>query len=233
MKIGTCGFCESRSKYLIDFDAVEIQNTFYDFVDEEWLRNLRNELKDNFEIILKAIQIITHTNKSPTYRRFKSVYGNEENYGHFKKTKEVYDAMEKMIEYAKIVKSDKIVIQAPPDFHGTKQNVENISEFLESFSGKNIKICIEFRGEWDENTLLDIFKKFNIIHVVDPFKKKSLYGEFKYYRLHGKSNYSYSYNEDDLNYLKKILNENDYVMFNNTHMCENAKSFRKMVKNDI
>lgn len=233
MKIGTCGFCESKRKYFQDFDVTELQNTFYDFVKEEWLKKLKIESGNNFEITFKALQIITHRIKSPTYRRFKSNFGNRENYGHFRYTNEVYSAMEKMIEYAKILGSKIIILQAPPDFSESDENLKNLNEFLGNFSGKNIRYGLELRGKWDEKTIKELIEKYDIIHIVDPFKNSSLSNDFRYYRLHGKDSYSYKYNENDLIELKKIVNSNDYVMFNNTHMCEDAKKFKEMVKNEI
>ena len=233
MKIGTCGFCESRSQYFQDFCVIELQKTFYDFVKEEWLKKLRNQSNKDFEFTFKAIQIISHNKRSPTYRRFRSIFGNPDNYGHFKPTEEVYSAMEKMIVYASILNANKIIIQAPPDFSENEENIKNLYEFFRKFSRRSVKYCLEIRGKWNENTLKTIMEEFGIVHVVDLLKNKSLNGEFKYYRLHGKTGYSYFYNEGDLIYLKQILNENDYTMFNNTHMCENAKTFQEMLKNDI
>lgn len=233
MKIGTCGFCESRSKIFKDFNAVEIQNTFYDFVNEEWLKRLRNEAPEDFDLVIKGIQIITHRPNSPTYRRFKSSFGCRENYGHFKNTNEVKNAMEKMVEYANILGSKIIILQSPPDFSESDSNVENIRNFLRTFSGRGLTIGWEPRGNWNKSTIRKIAEEFNIIHVVDPFKNESLYGEFKYYRLHGKGGYSYFYNNDDLLFLKKIIGKDDYVMFNNTYMCENARTFRGMIENDV
>jgi len=230
MKIGTCGFCESRMKIYNDFEVLEVQNTFYDFVKNEWLKKLRDEAPDYFEFTIKGIQVITHKIKSPTYRRFKSIFGKVENYGHFRDTDEVKEAMEKMIEYTKIIGSRIIILQSPPDFSESDENVKNIRNFFKIFKKRSIVYGWEPRGKWNNETIREIAMDFGIVHVVDPFKEQSTYGEFKYYRLHGKNNYSYNYTIDDLYYLKKITNENDYVMFNNTHMCENARTFKEMVK---
>ncbi|MEO2151821.1 MAG: DUF72 domain-containing protein, partial [Thermococcus sp.] len=35
--VGTCGFCEGRAKYFRDFDAVEVQQTFYRILQEKTL----------------------------------------------------------------------------------------------------------------------------------------------------------------------------------------------------
>ncbi len=230
MKIGTCGFCESHSSYYKDFDVIELQNTFYDFVNDRWLEKLRNESPKNFEFTIKGIQIITHKYNSPTYRRFKSDFGDKSNYGFFRKTEEVYKSMEIMINYANILKSNVIILQAPPNFNENVENLKNLNEFLYEFTNKNIFIGLELRGNWNKNTILNMIKKFNIIHVTDPFKEENLSLNFKYYRLHGIGGYSYKYSIDDLEKLIKITNSEDYILFNNTFMCENAKQFKNLIK---
>lgn len=233
MRIGTCGFCESRSRIYKDFNALELQKTFYDFVNEDWLKKLSEEAPESFEFTVKGIQIITHRITSPTYRRFKSNFGRAENYGHFRDTEEIKNAMEKMVQYAKILGSRIIVLQSPPDFSESDENIENLRKFFKMFSKRGIIYGWEPRGKWENSTIRKIAEELGIIHVVDPFKNESTYGEFKYYRLHGKVGYSYFYDGQDLLFLKKIAMENDYVMFNNTHMCENARTFREMIKHDV
>ncbi|MGC8689541.1 MAG: DUF72 domain-containing protein [Thermoplasmata archaeon] len=228
MKVGVCGFCERRSLIYRDFDAVEIQKTFYDFVREDWLKELREESGD-FEFTLKALQVITHTRESPTYRRFKSKFGNPDNYGGFRETEEVNKAMEKMIDYAKILESRIIIFQSPASFSENDDNLMNITSFFRRFRDRGITYGWENRGRWSKDTLRGIFDELGIIHVVDPFYSESLTEEGRYFRLHGKGGYSYSYTMDDLSYLRNKVKKGDYIMFNNTRMCEDAKVFRKMI----
>lgn len=45
--VGTCGFCEAREKYFKDFDAVEVQQTFYKVLQERPLRDGGRKLRRN------------------------------------------------------------------------------------------------------------------------------------------------------------------------------------------
>ncbi|MCI4434589.1 MAG: DUF72 domain-containing protein [Thermoplasmata archaeon] len=228
MHIGVCGFCEKRQSIYKDFDVLELQNTFYDFVREEWLKKLREESKD-FEFTLKALQIITHKKDSPTYRRYRSSLGNMDNYGNFRDTEEVNEAMRVMLSYANILNSKIIIFQTPPSFSENDENIKNIYEFFKRYRKNNIIYGWENRGKWNSDTLKEIFESLGIIHVVDPFFSESITKEMRYFRLHGKGGYSYSYTNDDLMYLKGKVKNGDYIMFNNTNMCNDARSFRKMI----
>ncbi|MGC8585288.1 MAG: DUF72 domain-containing protein [Thermoplasmata archaeon] len=230
MKIGTCGFCEKHSQYYKDFDVLEIQNTFYDFVNEGWLEKLRKEAPDNFEFTIKAIQIITHPESSPTYRKFRSKFGNNSRYGFFRKTEEIYSSMEKMLEYSRILRSKIIILQAPPNFKETKENVENLHEFFSEFSDKEIILGLELRAEWDTSTIKKFTEKFGILHVTDPFRNISISDPFRYFRLHGITGYSYRYSTIDMLKLKNMVKDVDYILFNNIYMCDNAKEFINLNK---
>ncbi len=232
MKIGTCGFCRSQSFIFKNLDVVELQNTFYDFVKEETLKSYRIKAPENFEFTIKSIQIITHEKNSPTYRRFKSYDLNTDNFGNFRVNKDTELAMEKMFEYANILKAKIIIFQSPPSFGESENNVKNIFEFFTTFKKQGILFGWEPRGKWSDSTLLKIFSDFNIIHVVDPFKQKPIYGDFNYFRLHGIGSYNYIFTEKDLKNLKDMTKVNDYVLFNNVHMCNDALKFRGMI-NDL
>lgn len=228
MKVGVCGFCESRARIYREFDAVEIQNTFYDFVNEVWLKKLRDESGD-FEFTIKALQVITHTVDSPTYRRFKSNFGNPENYGGFRDTPEISGAMEKIMDYARILNSIFIVFQTPPSFSENEENRKNAIAFFRRWRNNSTIFGWENRGKWSTNTLREIVEETGIVHVVDPFKDESITKEKRYFRLHGIGGYSYSYTENDLIFLRGKVKDGDYIMFNNTHMCTDARRFREII----
>ncbi len=228
MKIGTCGFCRSQEYIFKKFNVVELQNTFYDFVKDETIKKYREKAPENFEFTIKAIQIITHEKNSPTYRRFKSKNFNMDNFGNFKLNADTEMAMEKMLGYAKILKSKIIIFQSPPTFHESDENKKNVFEFFRTFKSDEITFGWETRGKWSNETLKKIFSEFDMIHVVDPFKNKPVYGKFNYFRLHGINSYSYIYNDNDLKNLKSMTKENDYVLFNNVNMCDDALRFRRI-----
>ena len=71
VKIGCCGFGISQAEYVQRFSVIEVQQTFYQQPKIETLRKWRSAAPANFEFALKAWQLVTHTAKSPTYKRLK------------------------------------------------------------------------------------------------------------------------------------------------------------------
>lgn len=232
IKVGCCGFRGKRSDYFKNFEVVEIQQTFYKLPKIETAEKWRNEAPKNFEYTMKAWQLITHEASSPTYRKAGiKIEGNEKNYGFFRATKEVFEAWEKCEEFAKALKARIIVFQCPPSFNESKENVENIKQFFSSISS-NFIYAWEPRGKWKDDTIIKICKELNLIHCVDPFKRESLYGDIKYYRLHGIGGYNYDYSKEELQKLANICKKYGevYCLFNNTQMLKNALEFKEIIK---
>jgi uncharacterized protein YecE (DUF72 family) len=53
--VGTCGFCEAHSKYYRDFDAIEIQQTFYRILQEKTLRRWREEAPERLHLFNQGV----------------------------------------------------------------------------------------------------------------------------------------------------------------------------------
>ncbi|HHF56071.1 MAG TPA: DUF72 domain-containing protein [Thermoplasmatales archaeon] len=232
IKVGCCGFRGKKSDYFKNFEVVEIQQTFYKLPKIETAEKWRNEAPKNFEYTMKAWQLITHEASSPTYRKAGiKIEGNEKNYGFFRATKEVFEAWEKCEEFAKALKARIIVFQCPPSFNESKENVENIKQFFSSISS-NFIYAWEPRGKWKDDTIIKICTELNLIHCVDPFKRESLYGEIKYYRLHGIGGYNHDYSKEELQKLANICKKYGkvYCLFNNTQMLKNALEFKEIIK---
>ncbi|MEM3475453.1 MAG: DUF72 domain-containing protein [Candidatus Bathyarchaeia archaeon] len=244
IKVGCCGFPVSMKKYFTRFKVVEIQKTFYEPPKLETLAKWRENAPEDFEFSVKAWQVLTHPFSSPTWRKMKRTLKKKENYGFLKPTEENFKAWEETLEACKILKAKICVIQTPPSFNCTKENIDNIEEFFKSVNSKNIRVAWEPRGDWINNLdkIKMLCKKLNLIHVVDPLKYEvALTSEIQYFRLHGlhpkkEINYSYKYSIKDLKklyYKLKVLSEHDinevYVLFNNLTMNEDAEKFIKII----
>ncbi|MDI6916194.1 MAG: DUF72 domain-containing protein [Thermoplasmatales archaeon] len=226
VKIGCCGFPVGMKKYFERFNAVEIQKTFYEIPEIKTSEKWREKAPKNFEFTLKANQVITHPISSPTYRKTKIKPGHA---GFFKNIEEVFDAYEKTKEIAKTLRARIILFQCPPSFKQEKNNIENMYNFFSSIP-RDFVFAWEPRGEWDEKTVKKICEELELVHCVDPFKNKQVYGDFGYFRLHGIGGYRYRYSDSELERLKKICKGNDYVFFNNVYMYEDALRFKGMIK---
>jgi uncharacterized protein YecE (DUF72 family) len=232
VKVGCCGFPTNKKEYFKKFSLVEIQSTFYEIPARiETVKKWREEAPRDFEFTLKAFQVITHDSKSPTYKRLKRKFGNPKNYGFFKNTKEVFDAWEMTREVAKALNSKIIVFQSPASFRPEKENIENFRRFFKKIKEKNFISVWEPRGNWPEDLIRGLCKELNLVHCVDPFKQKPLFGKINYFRLHGKPGYNlrYEYTEKDLKELLKFCDKKEnYVLFNNLSMAKDAFRFQKL-----
>ena len=242
--IGCCGYCLARSRYYTTYNAVELQETFYDIPDPRRLKKYRDEAPQGFIFALKAWQAITHPLDSPTWRRARYVPDKSlaNRYGFLRPTKEVFDAWEKVVEAVKILDARVVVIQTPPSFSYTEENYRNAVEFFSAIDTDRFVIGWEPRGSWLQNLdrVTEIVSRFRgVIHVVDPLRmlpvvKKST----AYFRLHGlgkgEVNYRYRYTDEDLIKLcsiaKDLKQSTDelYIMFNNVYMAQDASRFRVM-----
>jgi len=228
IKIGCCGFPVARKKYFSNLNLVEVQKTFYRPPSLDVAKKWKEESPSHFEYTIKAWQLITHSPKSPTYRKAGIDVKNPENYGLFKPTKEVFDAWEETKKIANILHAKIIVFQCPPSFEEKKEHVENMREFFSSI-GKNFLYAWEPRGKWDKEMVRGICEEMHLIHCVDPFKEESVYGKPAYFRLHGKGGYKYDYSQDELKELLSLCKKDTYCLFNNTAMYKNAMEFKEMV----
>lgn len=244
--VGTCGFSAKggRKNYYRVFRVVEIQDTFYRIVRKKTLEKWRREAPQDFEFTIKAFQGVTHTASSPTWRRsnVKLTPSSRNNYGNFRRTKEVDYSWEYTLSAAKILRSQFIVIQTPASFKPTEKNIENLRMFFKEKPRDGIIVGWEPRGAWynDLDLLSSLLKELGLVHIVDPLKRPILYQtETYYFRLHGLGrgdvNYRYRYTSEDLErlteYLEELRGERAYVMFNNVYMYDNALEFKEILKN--
>jgi uncharacterized protein YecE (DUF72 family) len=228
LKVGCCGFCVAMKKYFSDFKLTEVQKTFYKPPKVEIVKKWREQAPADFEFTVKAWQVITHSPSSPTYRKAGIV---AKNCGFFKPTKDVFDGWQKTREIAKILNSKIVLFQTPTSFKENEENEKNMIEFFSSIE-RDLTFVWEPRG-WREEKVKEVCEKLDLIHCVDPFIAKPLYGEVIYLRLHGMhaKMYKHRYSDDELQWLRNIctsFEKNVYVLFNNVYMCEDALRFKNL-----
>ncbi len=244
--VGCCGFATGRKRYYQLFNAVELQDTFYNPPDVGRMRKLRGEAPPDFVFTMKAWQAITHPPNMRTWRRSKfkppkEVWGR---YGFLRPTEENFKAWEVIKNAAEALQSRAVIIQLPPSFKNTPENRSNMRDFLSSISRPPFTVGIEVRGDWRDRLedLAKVIEPFNwVVHVVDPFRcAEAIRRNVRYYRLHGiggkEVNYRYRYSDDDLLKLKGFVMkgieegaDEVYVMFNNIYMRDDALRFKKVL----
>lgn len=205
------------------FDLVEINSTFYNLpkpkTAKKW-RKLVNKVNEDFEFTVKCQKTVTHKD------RFKSSDSIEK----FNKTKEI----------AKALNSRIILLQSPPSFGPSEENIENMKSFFEEINQENFLLVWEPRGKWEETQpkIKEVCEKFDLIHCTDPFKMLPVIEkQISYSRLHGKPPgnrmYKYNFKKKDLRRLKELIGKLDskekYILWNNYNMYEDLKKFEEIV----
>lgn len=233
IKVGCCGFRKAQATYYAHFDLVEIQQTFYHPPRLTTVQRWREEAPDYFEFSLKAWQLITHTPSSPTYRRLRLAIPAEmaDQYGAFRPTDEVFAAWEVTREQAEALRARVVVFQCPASFAPTHEHRTNMRAFFSRIDRGNLQLAWEPRGSWQDGEIQDLCQELDLIHCVDPFNRRPVYGDPAYFRLHGRGGYRYTFTDEDLARLRDwcAALSDVYVLFNNVSMWEDALRFRKLV----
>lgn len=243
VKVGCCGFPVSIREYVKDFSLAETQRTFYKLPRIETLERWRSMVPRDFEFTVKAWQAITHSYKSPTWRKANLKLSNPERYGLLRPTKENLNAWNLIRNTCDALKARICVVQTPPTFTPNEENIENMKRFLSLIDRGSISLAWEPRGEWGSRPELvrELCRSLRLIHVVDLLRRRPAFpSPTAYIRLHGlggrEANYSYKYRDEDLGLLlsklKELAEENlreCYVLFNNRYMVEDALRFRRLL----
>ncbi len=157
IKIGCCGFPVVRNDYYRNYNIVEVQWTFYDFVEKKTPEKWRVEAPEGFEFVLKAFQFITHSANLPTYKRVRHIENlNLHKLGNFQPSKEVFNCFETPLEYAEILKTQFIIFQSPASFMPARENIKNMAKFFNNIERKGLILGWEPRGKWSSATDIEL-----------------------------------------------------------------------------
>jgi uncharacterized protein YecE (DUF72 family) len=241
VKIGCCGFPVAQQKYYQAFPVVELQSTFYRLPRESTLERWRETAPSAFEFVVKTWQVITHPSTSPTWRRANLTLepNKAARYGYLRPTAENLEAFSRTLEACRMLHARICLIQCPPSFHATSENVRNLTHFLTKIDSGGLILAWEPRGNWVEKPELirKLCEQLQVVHVADLLRHDPASPvPLVYCRLHGLGkrdvNYSYRYTDTDLQLLGRKLSSLDklgcreaYVLFNNVSMYEDAKRF--------
>ena len=221
-----------KQKYAQSFDVVEVQQTFYQPPRVSTLENWRTLVPPGFEFTLKAWQLITHTAKSPTFRRLKIKLtpAELEQCGSFQSTPMVRQAWETTRACARALSASLVLLQCPASFTATSQNIAQMRAFFSSIERDRLKLLWEPRGPWPDELILSLCQELNLIHVVDPFVSRFVTGEILYLRLHGGKDFRHVFTDEELQKIAHMIpsHQSAYVMFNNMAMWNDALRFQNL-----
>lgn len=231
--VGCCGWPAGRAVYYRRFALVEIQETFYNLPRLSTAERWRAGAPEGFEFTLKVPQLITHEPTSPTYRRLRTSLPEaaKPRYGAFKPTAEVHAAWRATAGLARILGARIVVFQCPASFTPTARHRADLEAFFGEIDRGGLTLAWEPRGAWEDAEIGRLCRKLDLIHCVDPFQRRPVWGSPAYFRLHGKGGYHYRYTDAELAELLGICRgfETVYCLFNNTSMFEDAQRFLALV----
>jgi uncharacterized protein YecE (DUF72 family) len=233
VKIGTCGFRNTKHQYAEHLSTVEIQHTFYQPPQIKTLEKWRAEMEPQFEFTLKAWQLITHESTSPTYKRLKRQLTEKEadEAGFFKPTDIVKEATEYTLACAKALGARTILFQCPSKFTQTQEHILDLKRYFKNIERDDFNFVWEPRGPWEDKVIRKICDELDLWHCVDPFARPTVTPQKCYYRLHGIPRWRYTYEDVELEELVSLLPDEhlSYVFFNNVTMRQDAIRFTRVV----
>ncbi len=234
VRVGTCGFRNTKDEYANDLSTVEIQHTFYQPPLVETLKKWRDAMPADFEFTLKAWQLITHESSSPTYRRLRRPLTEKESAdaGFFKPTEIVREGWTTTLACAKALKARTILFQCPAKFQPLPENIGNMCRFFESINRGKMNFAWEPRGkEWTDDIVAEICSQLDLWHAVDPFARRTVTPQRCYFRMHGIPRWRYTYEDDELYELAAMMpkRKTAYAFFNNITMREDAIRFERIL----
>jgi uncharacterized protein YecE (DUF72 family) len=230
--VGLCGFAERQARVFGDFDALEVQHTFYQPPRVATAARWRADAPPGYRFAVKAWQLCTHEARSPTYRRLREdvplaecglLRWNDTTRMAWARTQDVADAL----------RAEAVVVQMPASFRATPGNLENAHRFFASIDRRGRLVVFEPRGEtWDDATVEMLVREHRLVHGVDPFLRDAVGPGPRYWRLHGRPayNYTYQYTDDELAALRARLSGDTWVMFNNDRMAPDARRFMDLLR---
>jgi uncharacterized protein YecE (DUF72 family) len=248
IKVGCCGwgFYKGGLKaYQKKFLTVEIQQTFYKLPMVKTAERWRAHAPEGFEFTVKAWQAITHLPTSPTWRRsgLKPEELKQRQYGWLRPTEDNFNAWRHTKEICDALGAKICVLQCPPNFKCTRENIEKMRIFLSKIHRGELALAWEPRGDWNEHPdeVANLCDELKLIHVVDLMRREHLSKHpIAYIRLHGLNpreyDYNYRYSTTELRELaaraRKLSKVHDevYLMFNNVFMYESAEKLVNILK---
>lgn len=186
----------------------------------------------DFEFTIKAWQLITHPASSPTYRKagLKIPEAKVGRYGFFRLSDEVLEAWDRTKDIANALKAKIILFQCPATFTDCDESKKNMRLFFSRLDRDGFIFVWEPRGWWSDESILALCSDLDLIHCVDPLEKPPLFGNLRYFRLHGGPGYRHRYGDEQLYRVRKMSTGITYVLFNNIGMYEDASRFTELVK---
>jgi uncharacterized protein YecE (DUF72 family) len=238
VRIGLCGFSMSMKAYASRFPVVEIQSTFYEPPGDALLQRWRQATGRSLEYTMKVWQLVTHTAKSPTYRRMRHPLPADAAPGGFADSPAVEQGWRRSVECADVLGATGMLFQCPASFGPTAENVRAMRRFFERIQRPRARLLWEPRGKaWvaSRDMASALCDELDLVYVVDPFVSDPPTRKAVYWRLHGPGGARDSYPDAALRELHALLLRVEpigpaYVLFNNLPRVGDAQRFARLIE---
>ncbi len=214
------------SYYSENFDTAEVNYSFYHLPRQTTYDNWYRQTPPSFVFALKASRFITH----------------------IKRLDDVEDNWNTFLERASTLKEKlgPILLQFPPSFRATPQNLERLSEFFRYATGcSRLRIALEFRhASCFQTPIIELLKRYQAAMVIAhstryPMPEVIATAPFAYFRFHGpEAMFASSYPDQQLSQWSRPIRAflrggtDVYAYFNNDiggNAVMNARTLRKLV----
>lgn len=194
--------------YAENFRTAEVNYSFYHLPTVTTYENWYATVPEGFRFALKLSRFITH----------------------IKRLNQVKRPWDDFLKRARVLKEKlgPILLQLPPSFKATEENLHRVEDFLDFASKEGVEIAIEFRDEsCFSEPMLSILRGHETALVLShssryPVPPVTATGSFVYFRFHGPREWcSSSYSRRDLGHwarhVRSFMNQglNAYAYFNN------------------
>ncbi|MHA1277280.1 MAG: DUF72 domain-containing protein [Candidatus Helarchaeota archaeon] len=210
---------DKLADYATVFNFVEINNTFYNIPSIKDVKSWRARVPNDFQFAVKCSRKISHDNP------LVSIESN-------------FQAMEQMFQICGVLNAVALIIQTPPRFIPTAQNLIFADTFFAHYADAPIALVWEPRGaRWTDPPKKAAFKRiltnYNLTHCIDITKEKPLHSaEISYTRIFGKGRKNQWQFDDaeiqELHNRASDLPKTTYVTFHTqrqTHDAARMKAF--------
>ncbi len=236
--VGCSGWAASQAAYFREFDAIEIQQTFYDPPRVSTLERWRAAAPDHFHFTIKCFQLVTHEVASPTYRRLHRPRPEPGTVGSFRNTPEVRAAWEETAAAARALRAELVLLQTPASFTPTVEHLKNLRTFARWARRHSAGVALVFepRGPaWKAEAADRLCAELGLLRACDPFATDPpppRAQRFAYFRLHGMGGSRYRFTDAELASLADLARRyrKAWVFFNNLAMWTDARRFKRLLR---
>ncbi|NVM55196.1 MAG: DUF72 domain-containing protein [Candidatus Helarchaeota archaeon] len=210
---------DQLADYATVFNFIEVNNTFYRIPPLKDVRSWRERVPHDFRFAVKCYKQISHQN---------SLISIESN----------FQLMEKMLDICKILQAEALIIQTPPTFSPSSQNLQFADTFFSHYKNCPVELVWEPRGpEWTvepgKTKLTAILSNNNVTHCTDISKEMPVHSvNISYTRVFGlgkKNQWEFDDQEIRLIHANALeLPKTTYVTFHTqrqTHDAARMKAF--------